>query len=215
LCKLQSVYRIGHSTETALVELLDGVYSAGDRREIAVVVGHLGGVRHHLSWCPAGSAYRVRHSPYRSGLVEKIPGRPGQFVKIGNHSSPLISCSSGVPQGSVLDPLLFAVYVSPIDQVIASHSVRYHKFADDTQLYLPMEADDFGACLATLASRVSAVKLWYLQNCLLLSADKYEATMSGTDYQLRSALNVECLSVAGTVFQLTSTIKSLGDILDQ
>ena len=57
----------------------------------------------------------------------------------------------GVPQGSVLGPLLFAVYCSPIADIIAYHGVQYQQYADDMQLHLAMCADNTPAGLSVLA----------------------------------------------------------------
>ena len=54
-----------------------------------------------------------------------------QYVKVGQHSPRLTTCSSGVPQGSVLGPVLFAAYLSPVGDPIESYGVRYQQYADD------------------------------------------------------------------------------------
>ena len=55
-----------------------------------------------------------------------------QYVKIGRHSSDVLDCCSG----SVLGPLLFPAYVSPVGSVIESFSVRYQQCADDTAIFV-------------------------------------------------------------------------------
>ena len=111
----------------ALVELSDGVYSGGDRKKITVVVG----LDISVAFDTICQSILLDQLSIEFGISQTaldwlrsyLAGRR-QFVKIGNHSSPLISCSFGVPQRSVLGPIVFAVCVSPIGEVISSHGVR-------------------------------------------------------------------------------------------
>ena len=81
------------------------------------------------------------------------------YVKIGQRQSDTVQLDVGVPQGSVLGPLLFAVA-----DVITQHGVKFHQYVDDTQLQLAMHADNTADGLAVLAACTADVRQWYLQN---------------------------------------------------
>ena len=124
-------------------------------------------------------------------------------MKIGLHQSPTIGVDVGVPQGSVFGPQLFAVYCSPVADVIAHHGVQYHHDADDTQLHLAMRADNTTAGLSVLAECTTDVRQWYLQNGLQLHPDKSEALIVGTNNQLHAVTSsVSSVSVAGVEARL-------------
>ena len=64
-------------------------------------------------------------------------------VKYNNNLSSLHTCLCGVPQGSVLGPLLFVMYTTPLNTVISSMSLNPHLYADDTQLFLSFHPSEF------------------------------------------------------------------------
>ena len=58
-----------------------------------------------------------------------------QCVSISDHQSYRFKLTTGVPQGSVLGPLLFSLYVQPIGDIIRKHGLSFHHYADNLQLY--------------------------------------------------------------------------------
>ena len=137
-----------------------------------------------------------------------------QFVKVGDHSSATTQCVSGVPHGSVLSPLLFAAYVSPVGDLIESDGVLYHQFADDTQLLITMNVNDASPAPKRLAACSAALRLRFLQNDLLLNSDKSEVVILGTAPQLRSAAVIRVVDVADGRLQVAPKLKSLGVAID-
>jgi len=76
------------------------------------------------------------------------------------------------------------VYASPVGDVITSHHIQYHQYADDLQLYTALHARqsyDF----RELTACVNDVARWFLENNLLSNPTKTEAILFGTDQHLR------------------------------
>ena len=144
--KFQSGFRPHHSTETALIRVLNDIRLNTDLCKVSVLVlldlsAAFDTVDHSIllnrleTW--AGLIGTVLEW-FRSYLEEQ-----SYFVTIGSYESNRMAMTCGVPQGSVLGPLLFSLYMLPLGQVLQNSNVDYHSYADDTQIYIALSSDDY------------------------------------------------------------------------
>jgi len=85
-----------------------------------------------------------------------------------------------VPQGSVLGPLLFSVYTSPISFIVSGLGISLQQYADDTQLYISVSADDLIVHLNSLESCLQSLHSWLCHNGLALNSGKSESVLFST-----------------------------------
>ena len=100
-----------------------------------------------------------------------------QTVQIGSSTSEPVTLKYGVPQGSVLGPILFTMYTTPLGNIIRNHNLDFHLYADDTQLYIsckPCDSISRQTAISQFEACISDIKTWMTNNLLKLNDDKTE-----------------------------------------
>ena len=146
---------------------------------------------------------------FRSYLLDR-----NQCVVVNNSASSSSPVMFGVPQGSVLGPVLFVLYTTPLSEIIANHSDNHQLFADDTQLQKSAPPNDVQSLTHNLQSCTDDIKAWMSNNQLKLNEDKTEAILFSTP----SLSSCHCLPSSVMVgthgILFLDKVRNLGFILD-
>ena len=177
----QSAYRPGHSTETALLKVVNDLFLSLSKGNISV-----------LALLDFSSAFDTIDHPI---LVHRLHTDFGftdavlqwfssyltdrtNYVSLSNHCSAFAHVHSGVPQGSVLGPMLYTMYIKPLSAIIDSHSIIHNSFADYLQLQMSAPPDRISELLHSMQSCISMSKLGQLRTCLNLMTARQNSCLS-------------------------------------
>jgi len=215
---VQSAYRRNYSTETALLHTLDKIYTSADHGKPTLLVSlDFSAAFDTIDHCTLLN--RLSKSFGLSGCslawIESYLSERYQCVRAGQASSPRTLCHTGVPQGSVLGPLLFSCYISPISSLASAFGVNVQQYADDTQIYIALTASELAAELSRLSTCLSALHDWFCHNGLALNSSKSESILFGTRQRLHNFPAVSPPSISASTIEISETIKILGVTLDK
>ena len=100
-----------------------------------------------------------------------------QPVAIANRISPTKELHYGVPQVSVLGPILFVPFIQPLSNLIKRHSLCVHLFADDIQIGASIHPQHVHSAISSVEIYISDVKYWMIENKLQLNDEKKECLL--------------------------------------
>lgn len=218
---LQSAYRRGHSTETAMLRVkndIDTILDEGDG--VLLVLLDLSAafdtIDHGILLRRLEHTIGIRGDALewiRSYLTDRY-----QKVTIRQASSEKSALSTGVPQGSVLGPLLFSLYMLPLREIIKKHEIQRHHYADDTQLYTRLRIRNSPAGSVAVDVRrmercVEELRSWMTENKLKLNDSKTEVLVVSTKTNKHEVENIQ-VKVGDDIIKPSTSVRDLGSYLD-
>ena len=214
---LQSAYKHSHSTVTALLNVTDDIYECLENSELVFLVlldysKAFDCANHRLILA------KLKAAGFRDDSLEWIfsylNGRH-QKVTTNLGESSWSEVLNGVPQGSVLGPLLFTVLVSDLRDAIKRG--RYHMYADDTQLYYSCKPENANATIKDINSDLERISKYSKNNCLKLNAEKSKFIIIGSRQNLKKLKNIQLdpIKIDNNIIEREYEAKNLGVNIDE
>ena len=139
-----------------------------------------------------------------------------QSVVIGDEKSLSITLKQGVPQGNVLGPVPFTLYMSPLGDLCWAHGMTFHGYADDSQNYLffqPSVKDSREQCIEVLNNCLQNIRVWMQTYFLKFNDEKKEFIMFGTKQQL-SKVPLTSITIGNDPMDSVNQVHNLGYHMD-
>lgn len=217
---LQSAYRRFHSTETALLKVFSDMCDAIDNGNTCLLglldlSAAFDTVDHDILLSRLEITFGIKGIAlqwFKSYLSERT-----QAVNINGNRSNFVNLRHGVPQGSVLGPLLFLLYSAPVGDIIAQHGLLHHCYADDTQIYFFCPKDHKSVLVTRFANCIHDVEQWMCSNRLKLNCDKTELVWisSGHVSPSNSPSTLSTITIGNNAVIPSKGARNLGLYFDQ
>ncbi len=217
LPRLQSAYRCHHSTETAMLKVTSDIFDAADRSEVTLLAlldlsAAFDTVDHEILLRRLHDSYGIRDRALQ--WIKSFLTDRSQVVVFSGGKSAVVQVECGVPQGSVLGPLLFTLYTADVLDLAALSSINAHCYADDLQLYLhcPVALTDHAA--QRIIECTTVIDKWMASNRLKLNPGKTQFMWLGTRQQLDKIVMSPFVLPDGTSIHASVSARDLGVTVD-
>ena len=216
--KFQSAYRMFHSTETALLRVFNDLINALDNGNVCVLTlldlsAAFDTIDHDILLSRLETSFGISgsvHAWFKSYLSNRT-----NRVKVGDNYSETTVLEFGVPQGSVLGPILFTLYTEPLADIIKVFELIYHFYADDSQLYKSIPLNNLLNEIHKIEKCIEHVQIWMHNNMLMLNGPKTEYMILGKSSSLKKIDKATCnMILGGSEIVPTESVKNLGVMFD-
>jgi hypothetical protein len=134
-------------------------------------------------------------------LIRSFLSPPTMVVNYNNATSPAINCIVGVPQGSVLGPILFSCYVAPVTTIPDKFNISYHYYADDLLLICKLDRHYPHRTLGCIEECLLAISTWFGCNQMGINPEKTECLLVGTPQTVAKYQDSLVLNFAGSTIK--------------
>ena len=217
-CPYQFAYKKHHSTETILVKVTNDILMASDSQTATVLMlldlsAAFDTVDHGLLLKILNYEIGIRGTAL-AWFSSFLKGR-AQRVRLGNITSETVTILFGVPQGSVLGPVLFNIYIRSIYKCVQKLGFKIFGYADDHQVlksFVPSE--QLKVLSIQLVDCFDAIQKWMMQYFLQLNGPKTQLIIFGSSRIFeRIVISGAHLNLKTTV-RFVSVVKNLGFTMD-
>ena len=213
----QSAYRPGHSTNTAVLKVVNDLFLSHSKGNISVLtllnfssafdtIDHP--ILEHRLLTDFGFTDTVLQW-FSSYLTERT-----HYVSLSNHCSAFATVHSVVSQGTVLGPMHLTMYIKPFSAIIDSHSIMHHSFADELQSHMSDPPDGICELLHSSQSCICDVKAWATANMLKLNDNKTELMLVNSNRTKHLHGLPTSITIGNAHIPLKHSLKNMGITLD-
>lgn len=210
----QSGFRPKHSCISALIDVSEELRRKVDDNMVSflVLLDHskaFDTVEHSILCLKL--RYMCNFSTTAVNLISTYLGGRSQAVHHGTDISNTCAITRGVPQGSILGPLLYSIYSNDLPSQINYCGIQM--YADDVQLYISCEPSNAVDCVRKLNQDLESINKWASANGLCLNAKKSKAMVIGKAFYI--PLSLPLIQIDNVTLEVVDTAKNLGMIFNK
>ena len=223
LCNVHDIYQSGykkfHSTETALLHVVNDLRLSADKNYVSVLLtldlsAAFDTIDHNILYSTLKTYLGIEGTALnwlKSYLSERT-----QTVYFNNSQSNPKSLNFGVPQGSVLGPLLFQIYLLPLGRLLRQLDLKFHAYADDVQIYIAVTPDSYITQIDRIQNAYITINDWLSKNFLKLNPKKSEILLIGKPNVLSQCKNIKNkIKLLNEEIPFSTNSKNLGVVFDE